>query len=185
MLARFFLITAALCLIMAPAAFADLEDAAAGRVFIEILPTVDVNYYGGDIDMGSAQAQDQICVTLTFSVHANGQDIAIRGGATKLFKDDIPSSQFSIPVDSLTEATIRATYGEIHGMLPTLEMSGDVGPYTAVMIYHTDWMNYGSGDPGTWSYDVDLYICWHGNDAELFQGDYSGGVILWAQYLDI
>ena len=56
MLARFFLITAALCLILAPAVFADLEDADYGRVFIEILPTVDGTYEGSDIDMGSAQA---------------------------------------------------------------------------------------------------------------------------------
>ncbi len=185
MLARFFLVAAAVCFMLAPAAFADLEDADYGRVFIEILPTVDVTYQGSDIDMGSAQAQDQICVTLTFSVHANGQDIALRGGASKLFKDDIPMSQFFIPVCQTTEAVIHAAYGEEHAGFPTMMMSHEVGPYGIVEIQHTDWFAFGSGDPGTWSYDVDLSICWHGDDAELFQGDYSGGVILWCQYIDI
>ncbi len=185
MLARFFLTAAAVCMIVAPMTFADEEDSDWGRVFVEILPTVDVNYFGGDIDMGSAQAQDLICATLTFSVHANGQDIAVRGGATRLWKDDIPASSFWIPVDATTEAVITAAYGESHSDFPVLEMPFTVGPYGEVIVYHTNWWDFGSGDPGTWSYDVTFYICWHGEDAELFQGDYSGGVVLWAMYIDI
>ena len=185
MLARFFLITAAVCFILAPAVLADTEDADWGRVYVEILPTVDVTYAGSDINLGDAQAQDEICATLTFSVHANGQDIQMRGGASKLFKDDIPMSEFFIPVKTDKEAKLTAAYGEWHEGFPINELTHTCGIYGDITVYHTDFFPFGSGDPGTWSYDVDLYICWQGNDAELFQGDYSGAVILWAQYLDI
>ena len=185
MLARFFLIAAALCFMIVPAALADSTDADWGRVYIEILPTVDVTYEGSDIDMGSAQAQDLICATLTFSVHANGQDICMRGGASKLFKDDIPLSDFFIPVKADEEAVLTAAYGESHSGFPTNEYVHTCGTYGDITIYRTDFFAFGSGDPGTWSYDVDLYICWQGDDAELFQGDYSGAVVLWAQYIDI
>ena len=184
MLARFILIAAVVCLMVAPAV-ADTTDCEFGRVYLDLLPTIAVYYDGGDIDLGDIQALDQVCATLTFTVHANGQDIALKGGASKLFKDDIPTSSMTIPVDIVTPAVLTASYGESHDGLPTFLTTYTAGQYGAVEINHTEWFFFGSGDPGTWSHDVTVYICWQGDDAELFQGDYSGAVILWAMYIDI
>ena len=53
------------------------------------------------------------------------------------------------------------------------------------MIHHTPYIPFGSGQAGWWSYEVDFSICWHTDDAELFQGDYSGAVVLWGMYIAI
>ena len=186
MLARTFLFSL-LCLIVAGGAFAtdDVVDSDWGHVEVNILPTVRVTYLGGDIFLGDANALEQICATLEFEVHANGQDIAMMCGASYLWKDDEPSSEFYIPVDQSTEAVITASYGEFHSGLPILMDPFDMGVFGSVDIYHTEYFEFGSGDPGTWSYNVTVYICWQGDDAELFQGDYSGGVVLWSMYLPI
>jgi len=184
MLTRFSLIVAAVCFVMAPA-MADMEDCNFGRVFVEVLPTVAVYYSGGDINMGSIQALDEVCATMTFEVHANGQDINLRCGATKLFKDDIPTSTYHLPVAVDPEAIISASYGQSHHGPADQILTHPVGPYGTIEVFHTAWFPFGSGDGGTWSYPVEVTICWHGDDAELFQGDYSGGVVLWAMYVDI
>jgi hypothetical protein len=185
MLGRFLLIAAALCVVLTPAAMAEMEDSDFGHVDVTILPTVAVTFMSGDILCDEAQALDQICAELIFSVHANGQDIAMMCGASMLFKDNQPGSQFFIPVDDTEEAVITAAYGESHGELPILEDTYGLGGYGNVTVYHTDWMGFGSGDPGTWSYDVTVDICWQGDNAEIFQGNYSGGVVLWAMYVGI
>ncbi|MFZ5432686.1 MAG: hypothetical protein ACOZB3_02830 [Calditrichota bacterium] len=186
MLARFFLIIAAMCFLVAPAFAQDQAmDANWGRVFVEVLPTVAVYYSGAEMNLGAIDALDEVCATLMFTVHANGQDIAMRCGASKLFKDDIPTSRYWIPVNPEHLARISAAYGQFHEGAPVNELVHTVGPYGDVSVYHTDWFNFGSGDGGTWSYDVEVFICWLGDDAELFQGDYSGGVVLWAMYVDI
>ena len=186
MLARFFLIAAVACLFIVPVASAEIIDAEFAGVMIDITPTIDVMYDGGIVDMSSAQALDLICANLTFTVHANDQIIQMRAGASKLFKDDNPMSPFMIPVALGEEVVLTVdealVYYEQHGDLPTLETTFDAGPHGIITIYHTPWMGFGSGLNGTWSFDVDVFICWQGTDAELPTGMYSGAVVLWAQF---
>jgi hypothetical protein len=185
MLARSFV--AIMMLMIAASAFAvdSADDSDWGHVGVTILPTVRVTYLGGDIHVGEVTALDQICAQLLFEVHANGQEIAMMAGGSVLYKDDNPNSSFQIPVDQLTEVVITAAYGEYHSLLPDMSMLFPLGMFGEVMVYHTDWMYFGSGDAGTWSYEVYVDICWQGDDAELFQGEYSGGVVLWSMYVAI
>ena len=186
MLARFFLIAAAACFIIAPAASADVIDGEGAVVFVLITPTIDVMYNGGEVQMDTSQANDQICALLTFTVHANDQVIQMMGGGSRLFKDDNPMSPYAIPVDSTEEVVLTVddpgVYFETHSALPSLVLVADAGPYGMIDIFHTPWMGFGSGLNGTWSFDVTLYMCWLGSDAELPVGRYSGFVFLWATF---
>ena len=76
MLARF--LAFALMLVVATSAMAitdSPEDSDYGHVEVLILPTVTVTYISGAMDVAEANALEQICATLVFQVHANGQDI--------------------------------------------------------------------------------------------------------------
>jgi hypothetical protein len=188
MLSRLFISAALICLVAAPVALADDNDSDWGGVFVEILPTVDVTYSGGFVDLGQANANDLICANLDYVVHANGQQIGMRCGASVLYKDDNPSASNIIPVDETTEATITAyydTWTDAQSLLPIFDIDYPLGPYGVVTIHHTDWMEFASGDGGTWSYPVSVDICWRGYDAEIFQGRYSGAIVLWAVYRNI
>jgi hypothetical protein len=181
----------AIVLMMAPSAFAttDPMDEDFGHVQVQILPTVDVLFLSGAMDVTEIMALDQVCATLYFQVHSNGQVIQLRGGASALFKEDVPGGQFNIPVDQATPVVIKVDdvlYDQEEQGLPILMTAVDFGGnFGLTDVYHCDWLQFGSPDGGSWSYDVILTICWLGDDAELFQGMYSAGVILWAQYVNI
>jgi hypothetical protein len=179
----------AIILLMAPSVMAEPGnpiDEDFGHVEVRILPTVAVTFLSGQMDVAEAEALDLICATLLFQVHANGQDIKLKAGASYLFKDDNPQSSFFIPVDVTTPVVISVSdpaYSQTETGLPVLMTDMDLGGnFGVVTIHHCDWLDFGSGDAGTWSYDVTVEICWIGDDAEIFQGMYSAGVVLWAQY---
>ena len=176
------ILAAALCLMAVPAVLAADNDADFATVSVVIDPTVEVTVETAEIDLGHFKATDPICATVMFRVHANAQVIKMSGGASRLYKDDNPTSPFQIPVDQTVEAHINADYGtstERHGGFPTLTTLRDTGPYGTLTIYHTNEFEFGSGDAGTWSYPVTVDICWRADDAQLFQGRYSGAVVLW------
>jgi hypothetical protein len=187
MLARLILV-AALCLMAAPVALASNNDADFGSVNLIVEPTVEVTVVTAEVPLGPINATDPICATVGFEVHANGQQIAMAVGASILYKDDNPHSLNQIPVDQTTDAEISVNYGtwtQTHTGLPTLLTSFDAGVYGLLNIYHTNNFNFASGDDGTWSYPVNVNVCWRGYDAEIFQGRYSGAVVLWATYVAI
>ena len=185
MLARFFLIAAAACLIIVPAS-AEVIDVDFAGVQVTITPTIDVTYSGGVVSLTDAQALELICADLVFTVHANDQVIQMRAGGSKLFKDDQPLSPNWIPVKLDEDVVILVdepgVYYETHCAEPTLTVMFDAGPHGMITIYHTPWMGYGSGLAGTWSFDVDVHFCWQGTNAELPKGLYSGAVVLWASF---
>jgi hypothetical protein len=165
-----------------PAVLAADHDADFAVVSVVIEPTVEVTVETAQVDLGQFKATDLICATMMFRVHANSHVIKMSGGASSLYKDDNPTSPFQIPVDQTVEASINADYGtwtERQGGFPTLTTLRDTGPYGTLTIYHTSEFEFGSGDPGTWSYPVTVDICWRADDAQLFQGRYSGAVVLW------
>lgn len=189
MLARL-VIAAALCFLMAvPAALASPTDDSFGSVNLRVEPTVEVTTTTASVPLGSINATDPVCATVGFEVHANGQEIKLSVGASVLYKDDNPSSTLQIPVDQTVNAQITAVYGPAWSVtesgLPTLLTSYTAGPYGNVPVRHTVDFVFTSGAPGAWSYPVNVNICWKGNNAELFQGRYSGAVVLWASYVGI
>ena len=182
----------AIIILMAPSVFASTDpiDDDFGHVEVRVLPTVDVLFLNGQMDVTEIMALDLVCATLWFQVHSNGQVIKLRAGGSALYKEDVPvDTGFIIPVDLSSEVCIQVddpVYDQLECGLPTLTTAVDFGGnFGLADVHHTDWMEFGSPDGGSWSYDVIITICWLGDDAELFQGMYSAGVVLWAQYFAI
>ena len=183
MLARFFLIAAAACFMLAPAALATELDQDGGEVIISITPTVDVTFVSGGTDSSDYQADEEICATVRFLVHANAQQIRMRGGSTHFFKEHIVGSLNHVPVDSTKDALIDAL-GAPPPMagLPVFDGYRVVdGTFATAKVYRTMWLDFGSDD-GVFSFDVDFTICWHGEEIEILQGDYYAYVILWSTF---
>jgi len=197
MLARFLAATAAFCMILLPSVVSPSpEDDASGYLSTMIDPTVRITFdppgYTSCMENTNYNAIDPICCDAYFEVHANAQEIHMWCAASFIFKGDNPHSPSYIPLDWNTDAVITAgiddPYHEVHE-LPLDEgvsFDYDFGPgFGIAPVYSTPSAYFDSGATDSWSYVVCIELCWLGYNAELPQGEYSAGIVLWASHYPI
>jgi len=167
-------------------AFADPEGSAQANVSVQVVENVSVGVITGLVNLGSVQT-GEFSGQITFRVDANLQIVCLQVCASYLYKDDVPDSEWQIPVafDAgvvvVNEDLVRE---QPSGADNVMEYEGiqAVGPYANG--YCTAPTPFSAGQNGHFSQDVVVEVTWDQIDPELPQGEYSGLVVFTAMVCD-
>jgi len=181
MLARFITLISLALLVFAGSAMADLEGMATAHVYVTVNPNVAVGVLTPNVDLFTIQT-GLFCGTIIFRIDANSEQVCLSVGPTHLYKGDDPTDPLVAPilVDlpsgamlEPTDANPLAGGSNIADFLYPYNFNGFLGWQSAFICFE-------SSQPGYFSQDVFVTVCWDQDDPEKPQGEYSGFVTIWA-----
>lgn len=162
--------------------FADTENSAQANVSVQVVENVSVGVITPLVNMGSVQT-GEFSGQITFRVDANLQIVCLQVCVSNLYKDDVPDSEWQIPV--AIDAGVVVVNEDLVREQPSgadnvMEYAGGapVGPYAEGMC--TAPTPFSAGQNGHFSQDVVVEVTWDQVDPELPQGEYSGLVVFTA-----
>ena len=172
-------------LMMGGASYADLSGEAEAHVWVDVLPNIAVGIPNPNVDIGEIQ-MGEFEALITFRIDANVESVNIMIIATDLYKGDVPTSLWKIPVqrDSSEEGPAGALVepaeaNAMGGHSNLLEwLVGQTIYPNGMSASETETVAFESGQNGHFSQDVDVTIAYDQIDPELPTGEYSGFVKL-------
>jgi hypothetical protein len=159
-------------------ATADLSSSAPATVMVHVSSNVAVGVLTGTVDMKNIQG-GVFGGAITFRVDANVQELGFSVQVSNLYKDDVASSIWLIPVNTAGGVLVVPDKGmplgfNVSEVLPyDVTKSIKVGGFDG---WGTQVVRYGSGDNGTFSQNVVVTPTWNQNNPQLPTGEYSGVV---------
>jgi hypothetical protein len=165
--------------LMSGVAFADLQGSATATVIKHVVANVAVAIDKPILDLGNIQT-GKFTGIITFKVDANVQELGFSVAVSNLYKDDVATSLFFIPVDQTVGVIVQPATGmPLGGKSNVLQYNAAavVGGYAG---WATESVRYGSGDNNTFSQTVVVTPGWNQVDSQLPTGEYSGLVQLTA-----
>ena len=168
------------------AAMAELSGEADAHVYVDVVSNIAVGVVTSNVDLGQVQI-GAFPGQVIFRIDANVEQVDISVMASDLFKGDVPTSLFRIPVKTgasgdgamVEPALGNATVG--HGNLLAW-LSGVVTVNGFEGVGSEAW-TFESGQNGHFSQDVTVSLEYDQIDPELPKGEYSGWVKLIATVL--
>ena len=166
-------------MLMGGVAYAELSGDAEAHVWVDVLPNIAVGIANPEVDIGSVQMGEFEAV-ITFRIDANTQEVNIMIIATDLYKGDVPTSAYKIPVlrGLDTGAVVEPALGNATGGHANfLEwLTGHAAYANGMTASESETADFTSGQNGHFSQDVVVKITYDQIDPELPQGEYSGFV---------
>ncbi len=166
-------------------AVADRENSASAHVAVQVVENVSVGVITPLVNLGSVQT-GPVAGQIAFRVDANVQVVNLQVAVSNLYKDDVPDSEWQIPVD-LSAGVVVVNSDKIReqpsGSDNVLEFKegAAVGPYSNGMVTYS--LPFSAGQNGHFSEDVVVQCTWNQPDPELPRGEYSGMVVFTAMIL--
>ncbi len=180
------LITAAAVMGLAATASADTTATATKRVAVNVAQSVGVGS-AGTVAVPDVQT-GRIPLTIPFRVDANTQYVDMLICATALFKADIPTSPYTIPLSDAIAGVPVLFAPDNNFTGPTGNVSQNMpltGTATTAVISGNTWnfacsaaVRFHSPDNGSFSKNVNVTVSWNNTNFELPVGEYSGYVRL-------
>lgn len=179
MLARFILALALLA--FAGSALADTEGMATAHVYVNVNPNVAVGVITPNVDLFTVQT-GIFCGQIIYRIDANSEQVCLAVGPTYLYKGNDPTDPTVAPI------LLALDEGVVIEPTDANPLNGDpnVADYMFEFIFNgfvgvqTEFICFESSQPGYFSQDVYVTVCWDQDDPEKPQGQYSGFVTLWA-----
>ena len=167
--------------LVASSAFADTSASSVKRVAVNVAQSVGIGQLAlaanPDIQTGTVK------LTIPFRVDANTQYVDMSVCATNLFKADVPTSPYVIPLDDVVVPTLLSPG---HDFTPDVQnMPLTVVTPLVILINGNNWTfrcssaaRFHSPDNNAFSKNVNMTANWNNTNFELPVGEYSGYVRL-------
>ena len=182
-------ITAVVLGVLCAAAAAEMPEVfgqADAHVFVNVVSNIAVGVVTSNVDLGQIQI-GRFPGEVVFRVDANVEQVELSVEASNLYKGDVPTSPYVIPV---------STGAATDGALVQCELGNAVAGHGNLLAWLTgvvmingfegvasETWTFESGQDGHFSQDVTVSLEYDQADPELPQGEYSGWVKLVATVL--
>ena len=160
---------------------ADTQGNAQADVFVIVKPNVAVGVITPLVNLGEVQT-GKFGGEITFRVDANVQIVGLNIAVSNLYKDNVATSPWQIPVDMdagvviVNKLEIMEQPAGSDNVLQ-YQSATSVGPYLGQL---TETGQFSAGQDGRFSQNVVVKPSWDQKDNELPEGEYSGLVIFTA-----
>ena len=161
--------------------FADTTGSAQAEVHVIVKPNVAVGVITPLVNLGEVQT-GVFGGEITFRVDANVQIVGLNIAVSNLYKDNVPTSLFQIPVN-IADGVVIVNQNDVKEQpagsdnVLAYQSAVPVGPYLGQL---TETGQFSAGQDGRFSQDVVVKPSWDQKDNELPEGEYSGLVIFTA-----
>ena len=182
---KLLVIALAICL-SGSMAMAELAGEADAHVYVDVVSNIAVGVVTSNVDLGQVQV-GPFPGEIIFRIDANVEQVDISVQASNLYKGDVPTSLFIIPVktgEATDGAMVQPELGNAvvgHGNLLAW-LSGVITVNGFDGVGSEAW-TFESSQSGHFSQDVTVGLEYDQTDPELPKGEYSGWVKLIATVL--
>lgn len=160
-----------------------LSGEAIAHVRVDVVPNIAVGVITSDVDAGQI-AFGEFPAEIIFRIDANVESVKLQVIATDLFKGDVPTSEFKIPVKNTTSgdgAVVQPAFGNpMDGHSSTLAWLNST-TLNGMTGWESEMVPFESGQRGHFSQEVAVTVTYDQIDPELPTGEYSGFVKLVAE----